>query len=71
MHEPLRLSVYVQASLESINRVLNIHPEIRELVQNGWMHLFAIEPATAEIKQYLTNFSWEALNSDASPLDKM
>jgi len=42
-HEPLRLSVLIEAPQEAITGVLEHHPQIRALFDNGWMHLFALE----------------------------
>ncbi len=41
-HEPLRLSVCVEAPPEAMNRILEKHPEVAALVANEWIHLFAI-----------------------------
>ena len=58
VHEPLRLSVFIESSREAINRVLAAHLEVRVLVQNGWLSLFALDPVSGEIWQYATNFKW-------------
>ena len=42
-HEPLRLSVLVEAPREAIAGVLARHPGVRALFDNGWAHLFALE----------------------------
>jgi len=41
MHDPLRLSVCVEAPTEAIDRVLTKHPGVADLVANQWIHLFA------------------------------
>ncbi|MFO1147862.1 MAG: DUF2309 domain-containing protein [Alsobacter sp.] len=41
-HEPLRLSAYVEAPAAAIDGVLARHAAVRDLVQNGWIHLFRI-----------------------------
>ena len=43
MHEPLRLTVMVEAPKEAITDVLERHPDVRALFDNGWLHLFALE----------------------------
>ncbi|MEM7693160.1 MAG: DUF2309 domain-containing protein [Pseudomonadota bacterium] len=43
MHEPLRLSVMIEAPMDAITDVLERHPEVRALFDNGWLHLFALE----------------------------
>jgi uncharacterized protein YbcC (UPF0753/DUF2309 family) len=42
-HEPLRLQVFVEAPRERIDAVLHQNASIRELVENDWIHLTAIE----------------------------
>lgn len=42
MHEPLRLSVFIEAPKEAIDRVLRNHPSIADLVSHQWIHLFAM-----------------------------
>ncbi|MGC9368211.1 MAG: YbcC family protein [Paracoccaceae bacterium] len=41
-HQPLRLSVLIEAPTEAITKVLEQHPNVRELFDNGWLHLFAL-----------------------------
>jgi len=43
MHEPLRLSVLVEAPREAVTAVLARHDGLRALFDNGWLHLFALE----------------------------
>lgn len=42
MHEPLRLSVFLEAPQDAIDDVIRRHGMVRELVENGWLHLFRI-----------------------------
>jgi uncharacterized protein YbcC (UPF0753/DUF2309 family) len=42
MHDPLRLSVVIEAPREAISDVLDRHADLRALFDNGWLHLFAI-----------------------------
>ena len=41
-HEPLRLSVMIEAPREEMLRILEKHPGVRALFDNGWLHLFAL-----------------------------
>ena len=41
-HEPLRLSVMIEAPREEMLRILDKHPGVRALFDNGWLHLFAL-----------------------------
>lgn len=42
-HAPLRLAVYLEAPREAIDRVLQKHAKVRELVENEWIRLFQID----------------------------
>jgi uncharacterized protein YbcC (UPF0753/DUF2309 family) len=52
MHEPLRLSVFIEAECSAIEGVLKKHPGVRELIENGWVHLFAIDPSAKQVRRY-------------------
>jgi len=43
IHEPLRLQVIVDAPRTRIDKILQHSAEIRNLVENAWIHLMAIE----------------------------
>jgi hypothetical protein len=43
VHEPRRLSVYIEAAPMRIGAVLDRHPEVKQLFDHGWLHLFALE----------------------------
>ncbi|QMW24564.1 DUF2309 domain-containing protein [Sandaracinobacteroides saxicola] len=42
MHEPVRLTVAVDAPREAIDAVLANHPQVAALVRNRWLHLWCI-----------------------------
>ncbi|WP_181711272.1 YbcC family protein [Roseovarius sp. TE539] len=43
VHEPLRLSVMLEAPQAAIQTVLDRNETLRTLFDNGWLHLFALE----------------------------
>lgn len=45
MHEPLRLSVFVEAPAPMIDGIITKHAVVRQLVEHEWLHLFRIDPA--------------------------
>jgi len=47
MHEPLRLSVYIEAPKAAISGVIERHEVVRTLVDNGWIHIFAMDDSGA------------------------
>ena len=43
VHEPRRLAVYLEADPARILAVLDQHPEVRQLFDHGWLHLFSLQ----------------------------
>ena len=58
MHEPLRLTVMVEAPQEAITDVLDRHPDVRALFDNGWLHLFALDNGQVT-GRYRPGLMWE------------
>lgn len=56
-HEPLRLSVMIQAPREEILGVLERHPQVRELFDNGWLHLFVLKDGKVDAR-YRPGLAW-------------
>ena len=50
-HTPLRLSVFIEAPPEAIDRVMAAHEIVRQLVGGGWLHLFCMVPQRSAILQ--------------------
>lgn len=64
VHEPLRLTVAVEAPKEAITDILKRHPQVRELFDNGWLHLFALDEQGQMTWRYDRNLVW-ALATEA------
>jgi len=58
-HEPLRLQVIVEAPREKIDAVLGQQPVVRDLVENGWVRLFALESDSPTVSLRRADGSWE------------
>lgn len=59
VHEPLRLSVCIEAPTEAINDILDRHRSVRELFDNGWLHLFALDADGCITQRYAGSLTWE------------
>lgn len=59
MHQPLRLTVVVAASTSAIDHILAKHPQVRVLVDNGWLHLWQWQQG--EGLQQRTADGWQEL----------
>lgn len=58
-HDPMRLQVVVEAPTEFIDSVLRNLPGVCDLLDNGWVRLFALEPSGTRTRRYLGIGSWE------------
>jgi uncharacterized protein YbcC (UPF0753/DUF2309 family) len=58
-HEPLRLQVVVESSADKIDAALSAQPSARVLVENGWVRLFALDPAGEGASLRLPGGGWE------------
>jgi hypothetical protein len=56
-HEPLRLSVMIEAPREEILKVLEKHEGVRALFDNGWLHLFSLKDGKVDAR-YLPGLAW-------------
>jgi uncharacterized protein YbcC (UPF0753/DUF2309 family) len=65
-HDPLRLHVVIGAPEPAIDQVLRRHQAVRELVENQWVHLFALGSDGACRQR--TADGWRAAEREASPV---
>jgi hypothetical protein len=65
-HEPLRLQVIVEAPTEQIDRVLGAQPGVRDLVNNGWVRLFALSQDDCHLERCVPGREWERVYVDQS-----
>lgn len=60
IHEPMRLNVLVEAPLDAIDRVIEKSEAVRNLVNNQWLHLFAIGDDGRVSHRYTAGGVWQA-----------
>ena len=58
IHEPLRLSVCIEAPKDRISDILARHDGVRALFDNRWMHLFALDDAGQMAWRYAGALEW-------------
>jgi uncharacterized protein YbcC (UPF0753/DUF2309 family) len=63
VHEPLRLSVLIEAPREAMSEILSRHSGVRELFNNGWLHLFALDDQGRMAWRYRGDLEWEGMAS--------
>jgi uncharacterized protein YbcC (UPF0753/DUF2309 family) len=65
VHEPLRLSVCVEAPREAMTEILKRHDGVRALFDNRWLHLFALDEAGRMSWRYAGDLNWEPMVEEA------
>ena len=60
VHEPLRLSVCIEAPREAMTDILRRHDDVRALFDNRWLHLFALDEAGRMAWRYAPGLDWSA-----------
>ena len=65
VHDPLRLSVVVEAPREAVDDILARHPAVGALFDNGWLHLLAMGEDGALMRRERGG-RWNALESSRS-----
>ncbi len=58
VHEPVRLSVFIEAPETAIDAIIARHELVRQLVDNGWLHLLRIG-ADDTVHRRLPGGEWE------------
>ncbi|MCX7340438.1 MAG: DUF2309 domain-containing protein [Hyphomicrobiales bacterium] len=58
-HEPLRLTVCIEAPIEAMTGILRHHEGVRALFDNRWLHLFALDEAGQMAMRYAGDLAWE------------
>ncbi len=68
-HDPLRLSVCIEAPIEAMTDVLRKHDGVRDLFDNRWLHLIALDRSGQMASRYIGNLEWEPItpNEGVSP----
>lgn len=62
-HEPLRLNVVIEAPIEAQNAILEKHPSVKNLCDNGWINLFTLDEEGKISHQYQGDLAWEAVDA--------
>lgn len=64
VHEPLRLTVAIEAPTEAISDILRRHADVRRLFDNGWLHLFALDDQGRMAWRYAGGLEWSPTTGD-------
>lgn len=66
-HQPLRLSVLIQAPLSRVSTILARNEHLKNLLDNKWIYLMVMDPLEAnKIIHYQQKFSWITANQESA-----
>ena len=71
VHEPLRLSVCIEAPREAMTEILTRHEGVRALFDNHWLHLFALDEAGRMAWRYAGDLQWTAMSVASDPQNSL
>jgi len=60
-HEPVKLNVIIEAPLEAMNAILEKHKHVRNLCDNEWLHLLAMDAEGKVAHRYIGKLNWEKI----------
>ncbi len=60
-HEPQRLNVFIEAPVDEMSKILKKHESIRQLCDNEWIFLFAMNEHGKVAYKYIGNLEWEVI----------
>lgn len=66
-HDPLRLSVCIEAPREAMSAILDAHPGVRALFDQRWLHLFAMDDAGRLAWRYAGDLQWTPMDGEVGP----
>ncbi|REG91000.1 YbcC family protein [Algoriphagus antarcticus] len=65
-HEPQKLNVIIEAPIEAMNGILEKHQGVRDLCDNGWIYLLAMDSEGKVSYRYTGALSWESTDELAA-----
>ena len=71
IHEPMRLQLMIEASLEILTAIYERQPPIRELVENGWLLLSAKDPDSEAIHYFEPEQGWQNWQPQTEQLEQI
>ncbi len=66
VHEPLRLTVCIEAPVVAMTDILARHAGVRALFDNRWLHLIALDENGQMAHRYTGDLGWEAIGQGSA-----
>ena len=67
-HLPMRLQSIIAAPRQSIERIIDKHELLQNLLQGGWLHLVAADDG--ELYRYTTDGTWESVDANSAAMQE-
>ena len=64
-HEPVKLNVIIEAPMDAMNAVLAKHKGVKDLCDNGWLHLLAMDESGKVSHRYAYDLKWDKVTQAA------
>jgi len=61
-HEPVRLNVIIEAPIEAMNNILKKHQSVKDLCDNGWINLLAMNEEGKVSHRYEGDLDWAQID---------
>ncbi len=71
VHEPMRLQLIVESSTSILGEIYGRQAAIRELLDNAWVHLIAMEPDTGEFRLFVPGVGFVLWDGSLTPLPEV
>ncbi len=71
VHEAMRILVVVEHKLDVLTAIYTRQPAVRDIVDNAWIQLVAIDPDSAEIHRFVVGSGWEKWQPEGAPLPRV
>lgn len=68
IHEPARLNVMIEAPIEAMNGIIEKHEGVRQLLDHGWLYLYAIDAEGKVSHRYDRDLKWKSVDPKAASL---
>lgn len=67
-HEPMRLLIVIQASIERISTIVQRHTILQYFFNHQWVQLVAVDPQSGEFRRYKPGGAWEIVTPEGVAL---
>ncbi|NER11588.1 hypothetical protein SAMN06265375_10346 [Muriicola jejuensis] len=70
-HQPLRLSVLIQAPESRVEEILNRNDHLKTLLENEWIYLLVMDPTQSnQVRRYGAKMQWQAMQAQDTMVNK-